>query len=52
MYAPANLIESPGNGLPVEKIPEENSDFDRAVSLSLKVLNLSFFFWEVGASLF
>ncbi|XP_024174684.1 plant UBX domain-containing protein 9 isoform X3 [Rosa chinensis] len=27
---------SPGNGLPVEKIPEENSDFDRAVSLSLK----------------
>ncbi|XP_040372955.1 uncharacterized protein LOC112191613 [Rosa chinensis] len=28
--------ESPGNGLPVEKIPEENSDFDRAVSLSLK----------------
>ncbi|XP_040361917.1 26S proteasome regulatory subunit 6A-like [Rosa chinensis] len=32
-----NIVEeSPGNGLSVEKILEENSDFDRAVSLSLK----------------
>lgn len=38
----------PGNGSLDEKIPEENSDIDRAVLLSLKVLIsfFLFFFWR------
>lgn len=42
---------SPVNGLPDNQIHLDNNDFDRAVSLSLKVPNLECFalFWGVAS---